>query len=190
MKNRRAFFYINFFGLAFIAGLLACTFIVSMFVMDTRHGGIYFWSVIRFTASCILIAIAVEDGLTKEIHDVLLLGLALAGVGALLLSVIGYDACELACFSSGSNLGPGAKLLQFGFSEPGWSLVGAAGRIVGALCISLPMLAITLIWSGSFGSGDVLMAYSRSDLNPLQCCNCNGFSWRAFCRPAAFRHTK
>lgn len=186
MKNRRAFFNVDrddviknpctAVGLVIVlaVGLMAGAFIVSMFMMDVRHSGVNLWSVIRFVSACFLVAIAVEDALTKEIHDVLLLGLALSGIGTLLLSAIGHDACVLSCFISGgfdfsslagsglgvsstSGYGSGSGLFQFNLIAPRWCLIGGSARIVGALCVSLPMLAITLIWSGSFGSGDVLM---------------------------------
>ena len=169
MKNRRAYFIVgdsrkldgnnvnenprSVARLVLIAviGLVACAFVISMFMIDARHGGLNLWSVIRFAAACFLIAIAVEDAMTKKIHDVLLLGLALVGICALLLSAIGHNVCELFCFDSES------ALFHFGFTEPGWCMIGGDARIVGALCVSLPMLAITLIWSGSFGSGDIFM---------------------------------
>lgn len=191
MKNRRAYFNIDYssyydnvdaasssrsltsFIIVSAVGLMFSAFAISMFVMDIRHGGVSCWSVVRLVTAFFLIAIAIEDALTKEIHDVLLLGLALVGIGSLLLSLIGHNTFELSCFdffpgidlfteahSLGSSTASccfASNILQFGFSEPGWCLVGGAGRIAGCLCVSLPMLAVTLIWSGSFGIGDVLM---------------------------------
>lgn len=168
MRNRRAFFVV------LVVGVMVFAFAAGMFMMDVQHGcssgEVGFWSVIRLVAAGFLIAIAAEDALTKEIHDVLLLGLGLVGVGALLVTFVDVGSCQLSYidfigFAFGSSSGAGADsvadsgfaFFQLCFSEPESCGVSAAGRIAGGLCVSLPMLAVSLIWSGSFGSGDVLM---------------------------------
>ena len=118
------------------SAVLAFLLLSWIFAHDLIRFGFDTLTFIRFIASIVLISIAAEDALTKHIHDLLLLALFLCGLAFFCASF----------FSLSLNLSSGKML-------PATPM----DCILGSICVSVPMLIISLIYRGSFGSGDILM---------------------------------
>jgi leader peptidase (prepilin peptidase)/N-methyltransferase len=106
--------------------------------------GLSVQSVLFSAAAAVLAAIAIEDAMTKEIHDVLLWGLLL----------IAAAACLAGSFD-------GAVRWQ--------QHIGIGGRIAGASCLSILMIIVNIVTrrlSGrdSFGSGDIILCIAAGFL--------------------------
>jgi prepilin signal peptidase PulO-like enzyme (type II secretory pathway) len=104
-----------------------------------------------YTAAAVCLAvIAAEDAATRQIHDVLLLSVALLG------------ACDLAYDMSFfmDHASDAAGVIAKGAGSA--CVPAVAGRIAGAVSISVPMIIVNMIsrrvtGNTSFGSGDVIL---------------------------------
>ena len=129
MTRIRTIVILTFAALAFLLSSWIFAYDLIRFGFDTLL-------FIRLIASIVLISIAAEDALTKHIHDLLLLALFLCGLAFFCASF----------FTSSLNLSSGKML-------PATPM----DCILGSVCVSVPMLIVSLIYRGSFGSGDILM---------------------------------
>lgn len=138
MKKKKMIFAISLLSAAAAAGIF---YIYGAGI----KGGIY-----ALAAVCMII-IAAEDAMTRQIHDVLLLAIALLGFADYYIEL--YSVCSV-------NSAICRDMLQ-GLRNV-VILSGLPGRTAGAFCVSLPMMLTNIIsrrltGKDSFGSGDVIL---------------------------------
>lgn len=114
MESRRYMIWVIVLSAAAAAGIV-CIYGMTMIAF------------LYMVSSLCLAAIAVEDAMTKEIHDILLGCLLVLGIAA--------------CFIDGSVNGS----------------VGAGERVAGSLCVSVPMACMGAAMKNSLGMGDVFL---------------------------------
>lgn len=110
MDNRKYIIWVTVLSAAAVAGIV---YIYGMTMIALLYAAV----------SVCLAAIAVEDAMTCEIHDMLLGCLLVLGIAAFFIE---RD-------------------------------IGAAERIIGSLCISLPMFGMGYVMKNSLGMGDVFL---------------------------------
>ena len=110
MDNRKYMIWVIVLSVAAAAG------IVYIYGMTLK-------ALLYAIVSLCLVAIAVEDAMTCEIHDMLLGCLLVLGIASYFIETD----------------------------------IGAADRIIGALCVSLPMFGLGTVMKNSLGIGDVFL---------------------------------